>query len=375
MKALFALSGIASVILFTPFGKDFFFRGGLRWLYVLLFSASVSFFFVPAVRLIAIRFKMLDIPAERKVHAEPTPLLGGLVVYLGTVTAFLSNQIFDDQSLAILSSGTILVLVGVINDKREIPASIRLLIQIAITFFIIKSGILLTLFPSESVFGASVNIFLTILWVVGITNSMNFFDGMDGLASGLSIITAFFMGIIASMGVQPILGWMAVAILGACLGFLPYNFRIKGPATIFLGESGSTFLGFILSVLAIKGEWSENNPLVSLTAPLLIFSIFIYDTIYITVSRVVEGKVKSVKEWIDYVGKDHLHHRVDALLQGKKKAVILIYFLAISLGLTALLIRRATTEMAIILILQAVVILGVVTILEREGNKRIKNVK
>ncbi|MEK6693330.1 MAG: MraY family glycosyltransferase [Nitrospirota bacterium] len=375
MKALFVLSGIASVILFTPYGKDFFFRGGFRWLYVLLFSASLSFFIVPAVRLIAIRFKMIDIPAERKVHAEPTPLLGGLAVYLGTVSAFLSNQIVDDQSLSILSSGAILVLVGVINDKREIPASIRLLIQIAITFFIIKSGVLLTLFPSESVFGASVNIFLTILWVVGITNSMNFFDGMDGLASGLSIITAFFIGIIAFMGAQPILGWMAIAILGASLGFLPYNFRIKGPATIFLGESGSTFLGFILSALAIKGEWSENNPLVSLTAPLLIFSIFIYDTIYITVARVIEGKVKSVKEWIDYVGKDHLHHRMDALLQGKKKAVILIYFLAISLGLTALLIRRVTTEMAIILILQAVVILGVVTILEREGNKRIKNVE
>lgn len=371
-KALFILSGLFSIILFSSYGKDWFFEGGYRWVYILLFSASLSFFFTPVVRLIALRFKIMDIPSERKIHVEPTPLLGGVAVYIGVVVAFLSNQIMDKQAVAILSGGTVLMLIGLINDKREIPAVIRLLIQIAITFFIIKSGIILTLMSSDSLFGASINIFLTVLWVVGITNSMNFFDGMDGLAAGLSIITGFFIGMIAFMGEQPILGWMAVAILGASLGFLPYNFRVKGPATIFLGESGSTFLGFLLSSLAIEGEWSENNPLVSLTAPLLIFSIFIYDTIYITVSRMIERKVKNLKEWVDYVGKDHIHHRMDALLQGKKKSVILIYFLAIALGLTALLIKRATTEMALLLLLQAVVILGVITILEREGNKRIK---
>lgn len=371
MKVLFILSGLFSIIFFTPYGKNFFFEGGFRWLYILLFSTSLSFFLTPVMRLIAQRFKILDVPAERKIHTEPTPLLGGVAIYTGVFVAFISNQVMDNQIIAILTCGTVLVLIGLINDKREIPAKVRLLIQIAVTAIIINSGIIITLFPRESLLGFTINILLTVLWVVGITNSMNFFDGMDGLATGLSIITAFFIAAIAFMGEQPILGWMAVAVLGGSLGFLPYNFRAKGPATIFLGESGSTFLGFILSALAIKGEWSENNPLVSLTAPLLIFSIFIYDTIYITVARIIDGKVRNIREWIDYVGKDHLHHRMDALLQGKKKAVILIYFLAIALGLTALLIKRATTEAALFLLLQVVIILGVITILEREGNRRI----
>lgn len=373
MKRIFyILSGLFSAILLSPFGKGFFFEGGFRWLYILLLSTSLSFFLTPVMRLIALRFKVLDFPSERKIHTEPTPLLGGIAVYTGIVVSIISNQILDKEGLAILLGGTVLMLVGLINDKKEISPSIRLIIQIVITAFIIKSGISLTIFSDKTFLGSSINFLLSLLWIVGITNSMNFFDGMDGLAAGLSIITAFFLGIIAFMGEQPILGWMAVAILGASLGFLPYNFRVKGPAIIFLGESGSIFLGFLLASLAIKGEWSENNPLVSLTAPLLIFAIFIYDTIYITISRILEGRVKNVKEWIDYVGRDHIHHRMDALLQGKRKSVILIYFIAIALGLTALLIKRATTGMALILLLQAIIILGIITILEREGNRRMK---
>jgi len=373
MRFLYLLSVIFSILLLNPHGKDLFFEEGLRWLYILFLSTCLSFFLTPIMRLIAIRFKVLDFPSERKIHTEPTPLLGGLAVYIATVVPILSNQIMDKEGVAILLGGTVLMFVGLINDKKEIPAGVRLLVQIAITAFIIKSGVILTLFPRYSVIGFSMNILLTLLWIVGITNSMNFFDGMDGLAPGLSVITGCFLGVIAFMGEQPILGWMAVGTIGASLGFLPYNLRLKGPATIFLGESGSTFLGFLLASLAIKGEWSDNNPLVSLTAPLLIFAIFIYDTIYITISRILKGRVKNVKEWIEYVGKDHIHHRVDALLQGRKKTVILIYLIAIALGLTALLIKRATTGMAILLLIQAVIILAIITILEREGNKRIGN--
>lgn len=371
-KFLYILSGLLSIVFLSPYGKNFFFEGEGRWIYILLFSTFLSFFFTPIMRMLALRFKVLDMPAERKIHSEPTPLFGGMAVYLGVTLPLLWTKSFDSEGLSILLGGTVLLIVGIINDRREIPAGIRLLIQIAISAFVIKSGVSLTIFSENTILGFSVNYFLSFLWIVGITNSMNFFDGMDGLAAGLSVITAFFMGVVAFMSGQPVLGMMAMAILGSSLGFLPYNLRVKGPATIFLGESGSTFLGFFLSSLAIKSEWSENNPLVSLTVPILIFAIFIYDTIYITVSRIMEGKVRNVKKWIDYVGKDHLHHRMDALLQGKKKSVILIYFIAIALGLTALLIGQATTKIAILLLLQAVIILGIITILEREGNKRIK---
>lgn len=372
-RFLYIFSGVSSAVLLSPYGRNLFFEGGFRWVYILFLSTSLSFFFTPIMRWTARRFEILDLPAERKIHGEPTPLLGGVAVYIGVVGPILSNQIMDKETIAILLGGTVLLLMGVINDKKEISARIRLLVQIATASFIIKSGVSLTLFSGDTFLGSSMNLLLSVIWIVGITNSMNFFDGMDGLAGGLSIITAFFIGMIAFMGEQPILGWVAVAILGASLGFLPYNFRAKGAATIFLGESGSTFLGSLLASLAIKGEWADNNPLVSLTAPLLIFAVFIYDTVYITISRILEGKVKNFKKWLYYAGKDHLHHRMDALLQGKKKGVILIYFLAVALGLTALLIKRATTGMALLLLLQAIIILGVVTILEREGNKRIKS--
>lgn len=372
-KILFALSGLFSLILLSPYGENIFFRAEMQWIHILFLSTSLSFFLTPLMRWIAFKLRILDMPAGRKIHSEPTPLLGGLAVYTGVALPLLWNRSLDNEGLAILLGGTALLAVGIINDKKEISASIRLLIQIAISAFVIKAGVSLTIFSENTVLGFSINYFLSFLWIVGITNSMNFFDGMDGLAAGLSVITAFFMGVVAFTGGQPVLGLMAIAVLGASLGFLPYNFRVKGPATIFLGESGSTFLGFFLSSLAIKSEWSENNPLVSLTVPILIFAIFIYDTIYITVSRIIEGKVRNVKEWIDYVGKDHLHHRMDALLRGKKKSVVLIYFIAIALGLTALLIERATTETAILLLLQAVLILGIITILEREGNKRMRS--
>jgi UDP-GlcNAc:undecaprenyl-phosphate GlcNAc-1-phosphate transferase len=112
---------------------------------------------------------------------------------------------------------------------------------------------------------------------VGITNAMNFIDGMDGLAAGLSAIIALFMGIVAFQTRQPILGWIAIAMLGSCMGFLPYNFRANKPASIFLGDTGSIFLGFVLSSLAVIGEWADNNPIVSFTAPLLIFWVLIFD--------------------------------------------------------------------------------------------------
>jgi UDP-GlcNAc:undecaprenyl-phosphate GlcNAc-1-phosphate transferase len=225
-------------------------------------------------------------------------------------------------------------------------------------------------FPREIFLGEAGNIILTIIWFVGITNAFNFFDGMDGLATGLAIQIGVFISIVAFSTNQEELGWISVAIVGASFGFLPHNFKMKKPAEIFLGDSGSMVLGFLLAGLAVRAEWAVGHPLLTLSPPLLVFGVLIYDMIHTTVSRIARGDVRNFKQWLEYTGKDHLHHRFEALLHSKRFAVILVLTLNLCLALAALIIRYVNLTRALILLLQCLVILILVTILERAGNLR-----
>ena len=165
-------------------------------------------------------------------------------------------------------------------------------------------------------------------------------------------------------------GWIAIAILGSCLGFLPFNFRPRSSAAIYLGDAGSMFLGFVLSGLAIKGYWSDESRIVSFATPTLIFWVLIFDMGYITIERIITGKVRSAKEWIDYVGKDHLHHRLYSLLGDKRKAVLTIFLISATLGLSSIALRNARMGDAIILVCQAFLLTAIFSILEYSGRSR-----
>ncbi|MBW1990485.1 MAG: undecaprenyl/decaprenyl-phosphate alpha-N-acetylglucosaminyl 1-phosphate transferase, partial [Deltaproteobacteria bacterium] len=237
---------------------------------------------------------------------------------------------------------------------------------------LLSCGLMLKVLPHAwGLPGAAGNAFITLVWMAGITNAMNFFDGMDGLAAGLGAILAFFLGVLAFQTVHPHLGWVAVAMLGACLGFLPHNFRVKKRARIFLGDAGSNFIGFVLAGLAVWGEWAD-NPMRSLLPPLLIFFILIFDLLHISVDRVVTGKVRTVRQWLEYVGTDHLHHRIAAVLGGKGRTVLFIYVLAVCLGASAMIIRTASTTNALLVLLQAGIIVALVTVLERRGRRALR---
>ena len=172
-------------------------------------------------------------PSEREVlHLELELRLG----FLGSV---LLNSILPDWMIGILAAGSLLLVVGVIDDVWELPASSKLVAQLAAAGIVIATGKALTLFPSGPV-GDVANVLLTLLWIVGITNAFNFFDGMDGLATGLAILIAGFMAAVAFETNQSGLGWLAIAIIGAGVGFLPCNFRGRKPAVIFLGDGGAT---------------------------------------------------------------------------------------------------------------------------------------
>lgn len=358
-----------AVTLAVPAVRDLFQLEGVRWLYVLLFAFLGSCALTPVMVQISHRWNLVDIPTERKIHVQPTPRLGGVAVYAGFVGSVLMNSILPDWMIAIMLAGSLLLLVGVIDDIRELPASLKLVAQLVAAGIVIVSGKVLTLFPAGGV-GDAANMVLTLLWIVGITNAFNFFDGMDGLASGLAMLMAGFMGMVAFETDQPGVGWLAMAIIGACAGFFPYNFRGGRPAKIFLGDGGSTFLGFTLACLAVKGNWANHSPIVSFSNPLLIFGVLIYDMIHITVERVVTGKVHSVKEWLDYVGKDHLHHRLERALGSRQASVAMIFLLTICLGLSAMALRHAGLQEAVLLLVQAGLIVGMVTILELSGRRR-----
>jgi len=159
--------------------------------------------------------------------------------------------------------------------------------------------------------------------MLGITNSLNFFDGMDGL----TVICSVFLSILAIQTHQLYLLILSIALAGSCLGFLPYTFRFKNPAIIFLGDAGSTFMGFMLASMIIMGDWGSKAPIKAYAMPILIMGIFIFDMTYTTISRIASHKVVNFREWLEFTGKDHLHHRLTTLGLSAKQTVFLSIFL------------------------------------------------
>ncbi|MCG6918579.1 MAG: undecaprenyl/decaprenyl-phosphate alpha-N-acetylglucosaminyl 1-phosphate transferase, partial [Deltaproteobacteria bacterium] len=292
----------------------------------------------------------------------------------GFFLPLLINGIFNREFGAILIGAMILFVLGVLDDTLNLRAHVKLIVQIVLAVGLTFVGVRIVLVPETILLGSIVNSLLSVIWIVGITNAMNFFDGMDGLAAGVSAIIAFFLAIVAMQMDDPFVGWAAVAMLGACLGFLPYNFRPWKRALIFLGDAGSTTIGFVLASLAIYSDWADFNPVVSIFSPILIFWILIFDMSHITLFRVIRGKTRTFRQWIEYVGHDHLHHRIARVVGGPTQSVLFIYLLTICLGLSALLLRYSTPFTGFLLLCQALIIVILVSVLEaKNGNGKVSN--
>lgn len=357
-----------TVFLLLPTSRRMFSSSGWRWAYILVLAFSLCFCLTPVFRRLAYRFNVLDCPDARKVHGRCTPLLGGGAVFGAFLTAMLANGIINFALGVIIGAATVLFVVGMMDDILELPAGGKLVAQIGAAIAVMLAGVTLNVVPRSlgpiTLIG---NLSLTLIWIIGITNAMNFFDGMDGMAAGLGAIISFFLGVVAFQTEQPLLGWVAVGMMGSCIGFLPYNLMKAGPATIFLGDAGSTVIGFILACLAVYGHWAKADPVGALAPPILIFWILIFDMVHITVDRIILGKVRNFRQWVEYVGRDHLHHRIEAVVGGPKRSVLFIYMLAVCMGISAVVLINAGTIDMLLLILQAVVIVVLITVLERRG--------
>lgn len=336
-----------------------------RWLFLLVFSFLLAFLSTKVIGRIAAKLKILDHPNDRKIHKKATPLLGGLAIYASFVITIFLNFSFSIELKGIILGGTIILLLGTIDDIKHLSAKWKLLGQVVASGILISCGVKLSFLPNTW-WGDAGEVLLTIIWIVGITNAVNFFDGMDGLATGLAVIGSLSFFIVAEITGQSYLGFLTIALAGSCLGFLKFNFK---PASIFLGDAGSTFLGFTLAGIAVMGGWAEKNPKVALSLPILILSVLIFDMIYITIARVWDGRVRNFNEWIEYTGKDHLHHRLVSLGFNETQTVLLIYLIAACLGLGGINLI-ATEDLRIYFeFIQAFFIFAIVVILMITGRK------
>ncbi len=355
--------------LLVPPTRHWFLDAGLRWPYIVVVAFTVSLLVVPIVRRYAIWREVLDQPAARKVHVVATPLLGGAAVYLAFAITVLANFHFSMTLKGVALGASVVVALGILDDVADLPAWVKLLGQVAGASLAMLYGVILSVAPSWWPGAVAINIVLTLLWFLTVTNAVQFLDGMDGLAAGLGVIAGLFFSISALQTNQRYLMFLAGALVGACLGFLPYNFR-PGGARIFLGDSGASFIGFTLAGLAVMGEWAENDPLIALFTPTLILGVPLFDIAFVGVARVVTGKVASLHEWLAYTGKDHIHHRFAALGLTRSQSVLLIYFISATLGLSAMLLENATTREAVLVLLQAGCVLVIVAILETVARGR-----
>lgn len=338
----------------------------MKSILVFLLSFLVVYLSSPLLRKLALRFEILDLPGGRKIHKVATPLLGGVAVYLGLLFGFLFNWQQEYFLWPLLLGATIILIVGIINDIRELGVRVRLLFQILAGLVVISAGMRISLLPNV-LWGDILEVIITLFWIVGVTNAYNYLDGLDGLAAGSAIINLIcFIAILYFTGQYP-LGLIMIILAGACLGFLPYNF--KQEHKIFLGEAGSTLLGFSLACIAFIGNWASNN-VVKISIPILILGVPIFDMIFTTIMRIKEGKVKTLLEWLRYGDKDHFHHYLVDLGFKPQGAVIFIYFVTLSLGISAIMVSNDKAPEALLTLTQAAIIFGIIATLIVVGKRK-----
>ncbi len=301
--------------------------------YILIFFAALLFAVsgTPLARLLALRAGVIDQPAARKIHSAPIPLLGGVAIYSAVCFALLafSDRFYVAQLASILLGATWVSFFGLWDDRVGLNAYVKLLAQIGAAVILILSGVMVQIHELP----LFVNYGLTILWVVGITNAMNLIDNMDGLSGGIGAVAAVFFLLLAALSGQYLVGVMAAALLGGCIGFLRYNFN---PARIFMGDTGSLFLGFFLAALGIKMEFPANVAWVTWMIPPLVLIVPILDTTLVFASRLKRGKNP-----LTTPGKDHISHRLVASGWTRREAVLLLYLAGCIGGALAIFVSAA----------------------------------
>jgi len=315
--------------------------GWLAVVFTFILAWLITWGSIPTVRQFALRVGWADQPNARRLNREPLPNAGGLAIYAGVIAAVVFASLFRPielqgvlaQVLTILLGGSILVLVGFIDDQFGLPPFIRLWTQIITALLLVANGMSI-----KVMFGTPIDSFLsialTVLWIVGITNAVNLMDGMDGLAGGISFITAMsLLGVSAQFDNRAAATLVLAALSGAALGFLRHNFY---PSRIIMGDAGAYFLGYVLAATSILGKLQEST-IYSLIPTVLFLMLPVLDTTQVFIKRLLAGKNP-----LSTPGKDHLHHRLLAWGFSQRRASLILWSLTLFFNILAMSIQAMT---------------------------------
>lgn len=314
------------------------------------FAAGIlSFLLTPPVKRLAHRIGAIDVPKDaRRMHKKPIPRLGGLAIYLAFIIVSLALNKLTVQNVTILIGSAIIVVLGIFDDRNALGPKFKFCIQlIAAAIPVIFGNLRIELITNPNLlsdhlylqFGA-MSIPITIIWIVAITNAVNLIDGLDGLAVGVSAIACMTMLAVSLLINEVGIAVILAALAGACVGFMPYNLN---PASIFMGDTGSTFLGYMLATLSIQGMFKV-YAIISFAVPFLILGLPIFDTGFAFLRRILSGRSPFSPD------RGHVHHRLIDMGFNQKQTVAILYVISAVLGLLAVVLTTSGELRAIIMV-------------------------
>ena len=295
----------------------------LSYLAAYVLALLLALYGTPIARKAAIRFGVVDNPDGRlKNHRAPVPYLGGLAIYLAVLIPLCLFYTFDTRILSILLAGTLVLMLGLIDDFGVLTPAAKMIGQLLAVFVLIKGDVFIRI----GSFPPTVNLILTVLWLLGMANALNIIDIMDGLAAGIALCSSVCLFVVAILNGHSMIAIFTISLVGSLAGFIPYNFK---PAKIYMGDTGSMFLGLTLGALSIIGDYSQFNKLAFFN-PLIIFGVAIFDTFFVMVLRVSKRRSP-------FLGSpDHFAIRLKRKGWSVKKIVLASYAIATILGSLAI---------------------------------------
>lgn len=313
----------------------------------LMTALVISFLTTPVVKTFAYKVGAIDVPKDaRRMHKVPIPRLGGLAIFIGFMVSILLFAKITPEMKSILLGAVIIVVLGVVDDIMALPAMLKFVVQIVAASIPATHGVQILAFSNPNIFSDNLywvlgwlSIPFTVIWIVAITNAVNLIDGLDGLANGVSAISATTMLVIALVGGQSQVAIVLAALVGACIGFMPYNMN---PAKMFMGDTGATFLGYILATMSIQGLF-KYYAVISFVVPFLILGLPIFDTAFAFIRRIAHGQSPM------HADRSHIHHRLIDMGLNQKQAVATLYVISAILGLSAVVLTTGGEQKAMVL--------------------------
>jgi UDP-GlcNAc:undecaprenyl-phosphate/decaprenyl-phosphate GlcNAc-1-phosphate transferase len=337
-------------------------RGWLSVVLTFMFAWIVTYLFIPKVRTFALKVGWADEPNARRLHQEPRPNAGGLAIYTGVVAAIILAGCLSPivlakvqvAILAILLGGSVLVIVGFIDDQfGGLPALFRLLVQILAALLLVVCGIQIHVIYFGAPIDGILSVVFTVLWIVGITNAVNLMDGMDGLAGGVSFITAMsLLAASAQFEARAAATLICAGVAGAALGFLRHNYH---PSRIFMGDAGAYFLGYVLAATSILGN-GKVTTVTSLIPTVMLFLVPVVDTSQVIIKRLLAGQNP-----LSTPGKDHLHHRLLAQGFSQRNSAVILWGVTLAGGIIAMRMQ-GTRQMAIVVTAIGIALMLILTV-------------